>query len=140
MGKIESKTGRVKQSDEKIYNFLSDFNNFQNLIPPDKVKNWKSTSDSCQFTVDGIGDAAMKIIEKKPFSLIKITSEGKTPISFILWLEIKKIGEKESGIKIVIEPMVNPMIMMMVKGPLQSFVDMLVDQMEKLTFRQESGH
>jgi carbon monoxide dehydrogenase subunit G len=134
MSKIESKIGRINKSDEKIYNFLSDFNNFQQLIPADKVKSWSSTTDSCHFTVDGIGDAGLKIIEKTPFSLIKITSEGKTPISFFLWIQIKKIDENNSGIKIVIEPQVNQMILMMVKGPLQNFVDMLIDQLEKLTF------
>lgn len=132
MGKIESKTGTVKQKDEKIYNFLSDFNNFKDLIPADKVKNWSSTSDSCRFTVDGIGDAGLKIIEKTPFSLIKITSEGNTPIAFSLWLQIKGISESESAVRIVIDPQVNPMIAMMVKGPLQNFVDMMVDQLEKL--------
>jgi carbon monoxide dehydrogenase subunit G len=133
MSKIESKIGRINKSDEKIYNFLSDFNNFQHLIPADKVKNWSSSNDACHFTVDGIGDAGMKIIEKTPFSLIKITSEGKTPISFFLWIQIKKIDENTSAIKIVIEPQVNQMILMMVKGPLQNFVDMLIDQLGKLT-------
>jgi hypothetical protein len=132
MSKIESKIGRLNQADEKIYNFLSDFNNFHNLIPADKVKNWSATSDSCQFTVDGIGDAGLKIIEKTPFSLIKVTSEGKTPINFFLWIQIKKIDEGSSAIRIVIEPQVNQMMMMMVKGPLQNFLDMLVDQVEKL--------
>jgi hypothetical protein len=134
MSKIESKIGRISKSDEKIYNFLSDFNNFQQLIPADKVKNWSSSTDSCHFTVDGIGDAGMKILEKTPFSLIKITSDRKTPISFFLWIQIKKIDENSSGIKIVIEPQVNAMILMMVKGPLQNFVDMLIDQLGKLTF------
>ncbi len=134
MSKIESKTGIVNQAEEKIFNFLSDFNNFQALLPADKVKNWTSTSDTCHFTVDGIGDAGLKIIEKTPNSLIKITSEGKTPISFFLWIQIKKIEESKSGIRIVIEPQVNPMIMAMVKGPLQNFVDMLVDQFEKIEF------
>jgi hypothetical protein len=123
MSKIESKIGHIKQSDEKIYNFFSDFNNFKHLIPPDKVKNWKATSDSCHFTVDGIGDAGMKIIEKTPFSLIKITSDGITPVNFSLWIQIKKINEKETGIKIVIEPLVNQMMLMM------------VGQLEKLTFK-----
>jgi len=134
MGKIESKIGQIRQSDDKIYNFLSDFNNFHKLIPADKVKNWNANSDSCSFTLDGIGDAGMRIIEKTPNSLIKITSEGKTPISFLLWLQLKKIDENNTAIKIVIEPQVNQMIMMMVKEPLQGFVDMIIDQVEKMNF------
>jgi carbon monoxide dehydrogenase subunit G len=132
MTKIESKIGQIKQSDEKIFNFLSDFNNFQRLIPLDKVKNWKSTTDSCSFTVDGIGDAGMRIIEKIPYSLIKVTSEGSTPIGFLFWIQLKKIDDTTTAVKIVIEPKVNPIMMTMIKEPLQSFVNMLVEQVEKI--------
>ncbi len=135
MSKIESKIGQVDQSDEKIYTFLADFNNFKHLIPADKVKNWESTENSCKFTVDGIGDAGLKIIEKTPYSLIKVTSEGKTPLSFFLWIQIKKIEESKSAIRIVIEPQVNPMMLAMVKGPLQKFLDMLVDQLGNLKIK-----
>ena len=132
MTKIESKIGQIKQSDEKTYNFLSDFNNFHSLIPADKVKNWQATSDSCSFTVDGIGDAGLRIIEKTPNNLIKVTSEGNTPIKFLFWIQLKKVDDENTAIRLVIEPDVNPIMMGMVKGPLQSFVDMLVDQVEKI--------
>ncbi|MCB8994579.1 MAG: SRPBCC family protein [Bacteroidales bacterium] len=134
MSKIESKTGIINASDERIYTFLSDFKNFHNLIPADKVKNWIADEDSCSFTLDGIGDASLKIIEKNPFSMIKITSGGKTPVNFFLWIQIKKIEDEKSGIRVVIEPDVNQMMMMMVKGPLQNFVDMLIDQVGKIKF------
>jgi len=132
MSQVESKIGQVRQSDEKLFNFFADFNNFQRLIPTDKIKNWSSTTDTCSFTVVGIGDAGLKIIEKKPFSLIKITSEGKTPIDFFLWIQIKKADEKNTRIRIIIEPLVNIMMMGMLQGPMQSFVDMLIDQLENL--------
>jgi hypothetical protein len=135
MGKIESKTGKISVSDVRIYDFLSDFNNFSSLIPPGKVKNWTSTADTCSFTVDGIGNAALRIVEKTPHSLIKITSEGATPISFILWIQLKKTGENSTAVRIVLEPDVNPMMMVMLNGPLQNFVDGLIDQAEKMVFR-----
>ncbi len=132
MDKIESKVGKISKSDVQVYQFLSDFNNFKSLIPEDKIKNWIATSDSCQFTVDGIGDAALKIIEKTPNSLIKIASEGKTPVGFHLWIQLKYIDENQTAIRVVIEPHVNMMMMLMLKEPLQGFIDMLIDQAEKL--------
>ena len=36
---IESKIGKVESSSERIYNFLSDFNNFEHLVPQDKIEN-----------------------------------------------------------------------------------------------------
>jgi carbon monoxide dehydrogenase subunit G len=134
MSKIESRVGVIKSSDEKIYNFLADFNNFKDLIPADKVKDWESTGDSCKFKVEGIGQAGLKIIEKEPHKLIKITSDETTPLPFQLWIQIKPVEENDSRIKITIDVDVNPVMAAMVKSPLQSFVDTLVDQVEKMEF------
>ena len=59
MAKIESKTGKVEEQDEIIFDFLADFNNYRKLIPPDKVREWESGTDWCSFTVDGIGHAGI---------------------------------------------------------------------------------
>ena len=134
MAKIESRTGEIKSSEEKIYTFLADFNNFKNLIPEDKVSDWESTEDTCKFKVEGVGQAGLKMIEKEPFKLIKITSDETTPLPFLLWIQIKRVEENESRIKITVDVDVNPVMLAMVKSPLQNFVDTLVDQAEKMEF------
>jgi hypothetical protein len=92
MSKIESRIGSLKYKDEKIFRFLSNFNNFENLIPADRVKNWKSDEESCSFYVDGLGNAGLRIMEKEEFKTIKITSEEGTPISFLTLVSTKKSG------------------------------------------------
>jgi carbon monoxide dehydrogenase subunit G len=134
MSKIESRTGIIKESEERIYSFLSDFNNFKNLVPADRVKNWEATADSCSFTVEGIGPVGLRIVEKEPNKLIKITSDWKKPVPFFVWIQIKEVVEKDSRIKITVDVDVNPLMAAMVKGPLKSFVDTLVEQAEKLKF------
>jgi len=134
MSKIESRIGFIKESEERIYSFLSDFNNFKNLVPADKVKNWESNADSCSFTVEGIGPVGLRILEKEPNKLIKITSEGKKPVPFTVWIQIKEVAEKDSRIKITADVDVNPLMIAMIKSPLKSFVDTLVEQAEKMNF------
>jgi carbon monoxide dehydrogenase subunit G len=134
MSKIESRIGFIKESEERIYSFLSDFNNFKNLVPADKVKNWESNADSCRFTVEGIGPVGLRILEKEPNKLIKITSEGKKPVPFTVWIQIKEVAEKDSRIKITADVDVNPLMIAMIKSPLKSFVDTLVEQAEKMNF------
>ena len=46
-----------------VFSFLSDFNNFQDLMP-EQIVNWKSENDSCSFTIKGMSDINMKIKEK----------------------------------------------------------------------------
>ena len=134
MSKIESKIGVISQPADKIYNYISNFNNFKSLIPEDKVKDFESTEETCRFRVEGIGQAGLKIIEKDPPKLVKISSDEHTSFDFLLWIQIKEVGENDSRIKITTEAKLNPMVATMVKKPLKNFVDTLVDQAEKLSF------
>ncbi len=134
MSKVESKTGKINLPNERIYDFLSDFNNFSSILPPGKVQNWSAGTDSCRFTVEGIGDASLRITDKNPHSLIQITADPPTPISFLLSLYLKKIDSSSTEINIVLEPDANPLVMAMLKAPLQEFVDKLIDQAETIVF------
>lgn len=138
MPKIESRTGRIPEKDTVIYDFLTDFNNYRRLLPPDRIKDWESSSDSCRFTVDGIGQAGLKIIERKPEKLIKISSDEKTAIDFFMWIQLKAIDEKDTRIRITIDVNLNPFILSMVQGPLKEFTDLLVEQLEKISFKDLS--
>ena len=134
MSKIESRIGKIEHYDERIFGFLSDFDNYQQLIPEDKVKNFTSTGETCSFSVEGIGKAGLRIVEKKPNKLIKIVSESGTPVHFTLWIQLKGMGDYDTRVKITVEPSVNKLMMGMVKKPLQNFVNMIVDQLEKIPF------
>lgn len=138
MSKIESKIGIVPQPADKIYNYISDFDNFESLMPEDKVKDFESNGDTCKFRVEGIGQAGLKIVERDPPNLIKISSDEQTSFEFLLWIQIKEIGENDSRIKITTEVKLNPMMATMVKKPLKNFVDTLVDQAEKISFEAKT--
>lgn len=132
--KIESKIGKIQAAPEKVYSFLSDFRNFSKLIPPDKVKDWWADEDSCRFTVDGVGQTGLRIIEKEPYSLIKITGAEGSKFDFFFWVQIKEAAPYDSRLKLTIKVELNPMLKMMATKPLQNFVDSLVDQLEKIPF------
>ena len=134
MTRIESKIGVVKQPAEKIFNYVSNFNNFNQLIPEDKVKDFESTENTCRFKVEGIGQAGLRIIEREPHKLIKISSDEETTFDLLLWIQIKEIKPGDSRMKITTEVNLNPMMASVVKKPLKKFVDTLIDQAEKLSF------
>ena len=134
MVKTESRIGIIKESDEKIFQFLADFNHFESLIPADKIKDFESSGDTCRFTVEGIGELGLKIIEKDPHNLIKIGSDETTPFEFLMWIQIKELVERDSRMRITVEVKINPVMAAMVKKPLKTFVDTLIDQAEKISY------
>ena len=132
--KLESKIGLIDSTDERIYNFLTDFNNFKHLIPEDKVENWESDENSCSFSINPIGETGVKIIEKEPYKLIKLTNLEESNFNFIFWVQLKPAGEFTTHIKLTLEVKLNQMLEMMAKKPLQEFLDKLVDQLSRYPF------
>ena len=131
MSKYTSKIGKINKSEELIYKFFTDFNNLKAVIPTDKVSDFEATEDTCKFNIEGIGQAGLKIIEKEPFKLIKITSDGKSPFSFFFWVQLKPIDGSENNntaIRLTIDANLNPMMKMMVGKHLQKGIDAMVDQ------------
>ena len=112
---------------EKIFSFISNFNNFEDLIPLDKIKDWESTEDTCRFKVDGIGDAGLKIIEKEPYKTVKFSTDGKVPFNFFLWVQLKEVADNDTRIKLTLKADLNPMMKMMVAKPINKFLNMLGD-------------
>ena len=133
--KIESKIGKSVKSDKQIYDFITDFHNFKDLLPADKVSGWESTRDQCSFQVDPLGRTGLKIVEKEPHSMVKISSDPEfSSYQFTIWIQLKKVAENDTRIKITIEPLVNKMLLPMIRLPLKKFADSLVDKIETYQF------
>lgn len=133
--RIESKIGRSAQNDQKIFNFITDFNNFEHLLPEDQVSEWESSGDRCSFRVEPVGRTGLHIVEKTPHSLVKISSLPEfSSYEFTIWIQLKKVADNDTRIKITIEPVVNKMLLPVIRSPLKKFVDGLVDRIETFSF------
>lgn len=133
--KIESKIGKSGHSDQQIYKFLTDFNNFKDLLPEGKVSGWESSEDRCSFQVDPLGRTGLQIVEKSPSSLVKIASIPEfSSYQFSIWIQLKQVSENDTRIKVTVEPHVNKMLLPMIKSPLKLFVNGLIDKMEGFSF------
>jgi hypothetical protein len=133
--KIESKIGKSAYSDEQIYRFASNFHNFKDLLPADKVSGWEASEDKCSFQVDPLGRTGLMIINKQAYNLIKMVSDPEfSSYQFTIWIQLKSVAPTDTRIKITVEPQVNRMMMPMIKGPLKKFADGLIDKIEEFKF------
>ncbi|MES2140297.1 MAG: SRPBCC family protein [Bacteroidota bacterium] len=129
--KIESEVVDINNSSENIFNYLSDFRNFEKLMPS-QVTNWTATSDECSFTINGMATIGMKIVDKTPFTKITINSNGKVPFAFQLFIFITQKDENNSIGQLIFESDLNPMLKMMVVKPLGNFFNMLAHRMKDI--------
>lgn len=130
MTRIESEKTVVEKPADAIFNFLTNFNNFQKLMP-EQVTNWQSTEDTCSFTISGMASLGMKIVEKYPNTLIKIAKDGKAPFDFTLDIQLKDLGTS-SEVQIAFNAELNPMLKMMAVKPLTNFLNLLAGKLKDL--------
>ncbi len=130
--KFESKIGKLGTDEERVYTFLSNFNNFRQFIPADKVNDFESSEDHCKFSVAGVGHIGLRIIEREPFKTIKVAGEGMANQQFNLWIQLKQMEPTDTRIKLTLKADLNPMVKMMASKPLQNFLDKLVETMERI--------
>lgn len=130
MHHIKSKTIAVSASASRIYDFISDFNNMEKLMP-EKVVDWKSTMTTCTFTIQGMATLNMKQGQNKSNELVQMLADGKNPFQYDLNTFISAQGEDASEIYLQLNADLNPMLAMMAKKPLENFVNILAEELAK---------
>lgn len=114
---------------EKVYAFLSDMNNHQQLMP-ENIYNWSSTEDEASFTIQNMAKLAIKItsrIENK--EIIAVPTE-KAPFDLELKWTVADNGNGGTTASHIISADLNMMMKMLAAGPLQKLAD---HQTERLT-------
>jgi len=128
--RIESQKVAINCVSEKVYSFLSNFDNFYTLLP-DQVANWQSTGDSCRFEVKGLATIGLRITHKTPFSHIGMIGEGKLPFGFTFDVAIAEIEREQCQVQVVINADMNPFMAVLAEKPLQGFMDALLPRLKQ---------
>ncbi|HOT88524.1 MAG TPA: hypothetical protein PKZ43_09165 [Bacteroidales bacterium] len=131
MVKLESHIVEVKNSNQKVFTFLSNMNNFEKLMP-EQVINWNSTETNCSFTIKGMTDLSLSISEKIPYSKIVIIPGDKAPFMFNLICLINENSTNNSTVQIVFQAELSTMMEMLAKNPLQNFVNALASKLKEI--------
>jgi carbon monoxide dehydrogenase subunit G len=131
MTTIESETVTIDQSPNEVFDFLSNFHNFEKLMP-EQVVNWESDGEKCSFDIKGMASLGMAYESKEKPGRIKIKKEGKAPFDFFLNCHIDD-ENGGSNLKLVFDADLNPMLKMMAVKPLNNFLNMLVSKFKELS-------
>ena len=135
MIQLESKTGIVKGSQEKVFTYLSDFRNFSGLLPKERLNDLEISREKIRFGLQGLGTVGLMIRDKIPFSLMTITATEDSSADFTFNVHIHEAGSNQSEVKLNLEARLNLFLEMMAKAPLQQFVDMIVDKLTLVEFQ-----
>lgn len=123
---LESKKVIVNKLAEETFKFLSDVRNFEKLMPENISKFEVLSDDKFLFALKGMPEI---ILEKKsetiaPNKIVLGAAGGK--LDFSLIGHITEIEPSQSEVQLHFEGDFNPMMAMMIKGPITKFIETLI--------------
>ncbi len=122
---LESPKVTIDKSAQELFDFLSKVENFEKLMPENMSKFEMIGNDKFLFALKGMPEI---ILQKKeeiaPHKIVLGAAGGK--LDFSLTGNITEIDTKKSEVQLVFSGEFNPMMGMMIKGPISKFIETLV--------------
>lgn len=125
---LESPKVTIKKSAQQTFDFLSNVKNFEQLMPENISKFEVIADDTFVFALKGMPDIELKKKETvAPNKIVLGAAGGK--LDFSLTGNISEINDATSEVQLIFEGDFNPMMAMMIKGPISKFIETLVTNM-----------
>lgn len=128
---LESGKVTVQKSAEYLFESLSDVRNFEKLMPENIAKFEVTGEDSFIFGLKGMPEIKLRMKEKNPSSKV-VLGAASDKLPFTLSGNINAVSETSSEVQLAFKGEFNPMMAMMIKGPISKFIETLASNMHKL--------
>jgi hypothetical protein len=129
---IHSEINSTQSKLISLFLFISDFKNFNSILPEDRIEDFKYSEFECSFNIKGITSMKIKIIEKHAHDYILFASEGLANFKFNL--KVFFIGEANQNgeCKIELYGDLNPFIKSMAEKSLIQLVNTMSLKLSQL--------
>ncbi|MCM1151792.1 MAG: SRPBCC domain-containing protein [Alistipes sp.] len=121
-----SKQQQVLRPAEEIYAAISRFDNLTPALA-DRVEEWRADEERCSFKAKGF-TVKLRMEERVEAKHVKIVGdEGGVPVDFAFWIQLHKVSDADTRLRIVLHAELNMMMKMMIGGKLQEAVDRIAE-------------
>jgi hypothetical protein len=128
---IKSEKVTVQKSANALCEYLSDVVNFEELMPENTSKFEIIRKDAFVFALKGMPEIELEVKEVVTPNKVVLGAIG-DKIPFRLESEITELSDSSSEVELIFSGDFNPMMSMMIKGPITKFLETLSTNMEKL--------
>lgn len=126
--KLESPKTTINKSAQETFDFLSNVKNFEKLMPENISKFEVLDDDKFLFALKGMPEIVLKKKEAiAPNKIVLGAAGGK--LDFSLTANIAEIEGLKSEVELIFEGEFNAMMAMMIKGPINKFIETLASNM-----------
>ena len=121
-----SKQHQILRPVEQVWMAISRFDNLTPALQ-DKVEEWQATEETCSFKAKGF-IVKLRMEEREECKHVKIVGdEGGVPIDFAFWIQLHKVSDTDTRLRLVLHIELNMMMKMMIGGKLQDGLDKMAE-------------
>ena len=131
MLKITSQTVSLNTSQEEVFNFLSDLNNYDQILPEKNISDFSSSTETCQFKIQNIYMIGLEKNGNEGYSEIKLKSTKNSPVKFDLLLNLSS-PDNTTDVYLDCQADVTGMLKMMVEKPLKNLFSHMADRLKEV--------
>ncbi|WP_378177464.1 SRPBCC family protein [Aquimarina sp. SS2-1] len=128
---LESPTVTVEKTQQEVFDFLTKVENFEQLMPESKQKFEKLSDSRFLFQLKGMPEIILEQKGSTEYSTI-ILGAASDKLPFTLTADIVDIGNGKSTTQLIFEGQFNAMMGMMIKNPIQNFINTLSENISKI--------
>lgn len=121
-----SKQQQILRPAEQIFALISRFDNLTPAVA-DRVEEWQADEERCSFKAKGFA-VKLRMDERVEPKHVKIVGDqGGVPVDFAFWIQLHKVSDADTRLRLVLHVELNMMMKMMVGSKLQDAVDRIAE-------------
>lgn len=125
-----SKQHQILRPAEQIYAVISRFDNLTPALA-DRVEEWQATEERCSFKAKGF-TVKLRMEERIAPKHVKIVGdEGGVPMDFAFWIQLHKVSDTDTRLRVVLHIDLNMMMRMMIGSKIQGAIDQIAEALAK---------
>ena len=128
---INKESKEIPYSSEKIYTYIIDINNYENILK-NEIKSFDKISEN-EFKIKIGSMPGIKLILEKNLTdeYVKLISNDSN-FNFSIIIYVNQISEKSSKVTVKFIGSFSSMIEMMIRKPLENFIESLKNKIEEI--------
>ena len=130
---INKQTNILQFSSSKIYDFIINIDNYKTILG-DEISDFEKLSvNEFKIKIGSMPKISLELVENRPSSSVKLLSNDSN-LNFKICITVDSIDNNSSVVYVKFEGKFSTMIEMMIKTPLEKFINSLKNKVEELDF------
>ena len=130
---ISKQTNILQFSSSKIYDFIINIDNYKTILVDEISDFEKLSANEFKIKIGSMPKISLELVENRPSSSVKLLSNDSN-LNFQICISVDSVDKNSSVVYVKFEGKFSTMIEMMIKNPLEKFINSLKNKVEELDF------